>query len=234
MYIACEDVLGADAAQRREAAAALSKMPGYQIGARGQLMEWQTDYDEPEPGHRHISHAFPLYPGREINRDTPDLMDALRVTLRERLSHGGGHTGWSCAWLINLYARLYQGDDAANMIAKLFKNSTLDNLFDTHPPFQIDGNFGAAAAMAEMLLQSHTDTVDLLPALPSAPAYQNGSFYGLRARGGITVDAAWRDGRVISCTLRAECDTVVKLRVGEKIIRVELAADEAKSLDFGK
>lgn len=234
MYIACEDVLGADAAQRREAAAALSKMPGYQIGARGQLMEWQQDYDEPEPGHRHISHAFPLYPGREINRDTPDLMNALRVTLRERLSHGGGHTGWSCAWLINLYARLYQGDDAADMIAKLFKNSTLDNLFDTHPPFQIDGNFGAAAAMAEMLLQSHTDTVDLLPALPSALAYQNGSFYGLRARGGITVDAAWRDGRVISCTLRAERDTVVKLRVGKKIIRVELAADEAKNLDFGK
>ncbi len=233
-YIACEDVLGIDAAQRREAAAALSKMPGYQIGARGQLMEWQIDYDEPEPGHRHISHAFPLYPGWEINRDTPDLMDALRVTLRERLSHGGGHTGWSCAWLINLYARLYQGDDAADMIAKLFKNSTLDNLFDTHPPFQIDGNFGAAAAMAEMLLQSHTDTVDLLPALPSAPAYQNGSFYGLRARGGITVDAAWCDGRVISCTLRSERDTVVKLRVDGVVIRVELAADEAKSLDFGK
>ena len=234
MYIACENVLGMDAAQRDEAAAALSKMPGYKIGALGQLMEWQTDYDEPEPGHRHISHAFPLYPGWEINRETPKLMDALRVTLRERLSHGGGHTGWSCAWLINLYARLYQGDDAADMIAKLFKNSTLDNLFDTHPPFQIDGNFGATAATAEMLLQSHTDTVDLLPALPTAPAYQNGSFYGLRARGGITVDAAWQNGRLTSCTLRSEHDATVKLRVGEKIIRVELAADEAKSLTFGK
>ena len=159
-------------------------------------------------------------------------MDALRVTLRERLRHGGGHTGWSCAWLINLYARLCQGDDAADMIDKLFRNSTLDNLFDTHPPFQIDGNFGAAAAMAEMLLQSHTDTVDLLPALPSEATYQNGSFSGLRARGGVTVDASWQDGRATSCTLTAERDTTVKLRVGETIHTLSLTKNHPTTLTF--
>ncbi len=230
MYIDAETLLGINTAQLAEAKAACAKLPDYQIGARGQLMEWQIDYDEPEPGHRHISHAFPLYPGWEINRNTPDLMDAVSTTLQLRLSHGGGHTGWSCAWLINLYARLGQGDRAADMIGKLLKNSTLDNLFDTHPPFQIDGNFGAAAALAEMLLQSHTDTLDLLPALPSDPAYQCGSFYGLRARGGITVDAAWESGHITTCTLLAQRDTTVSLRVGDKVIPVTLAAGQPQHL----
>ena len=230
MYIETETLLSIDSAQCAEAQTAYQKLPDYKIGARGQLMEWQEDYDEPEPGHRHISHAFPLYPGWEINRGTPELMDAIDTTLRLRLSHGGGHTGWSCAWLINLYARLGQGDRAADMIGKLLKSSTLDNLFDTHPPFQIDGNFGAAAAMAEMLLQSHTDTLDLLPALPRDPAYQSGSFYGLRARGGITVDAAWQGGRVTRCTLSAERDTTVRLRVGDKIIPVALTVGVPQTL----
>jgi alpha-L-fucosidase 2 len=120
------------------------------------------------------------------------------------------------------------------MIDKLLQNSTLDNLFDTHPPFQIDGNFGATAALAEMLLQSHTDTIDLLPALPTAPAYQSGRFYGLRARGGITVDAVWANGRITSCTLLSEHDTSVKLRVDGEIICLPLKAGEAKNLAFGK
>jgi alpha-L-fucosidase 2 len=232
MYMTSEELLSLDPAQLAEAKAAYQRLPDYKIGAHGQLMEWQEDYDEPEPGHRHISHAFPLYPGWEINQNTPALMDALRVTLQRRLSHGGGHTGWSCAWLINLYARLGQGDRAADMIDKLLQNSTLDNLFDTHPPFQIDGNFGATAALAKMLLQSHTDTLDLLPALPTAPAYQSGSFYGLRARGGITVDAVWANGRITSCTLLSEHDTSVKLRVDGEIICVPLKAGEAKNLAF--
>ncbi len=232
MYIQAETLLGIDPAQLAEAEVAYQKLPGYQIGARGQLMEWQKDYEEPEPGHRHISHAFPLFPGREITRSTPDLMNAIDTTLQERLSHGGGHTGWSCAWLINLYARLEQGDRAADMLDKLFRHSTLDNLFDTHPPFQIDGNFGATAAMAEMLLQSHTDTIDLLPALPAAPAYQSGRFYGLRARGGVTVDAAWQDGHITSCTLRAERDTTVTLRVNGEVISVPLTASAPFALRF--
>lgn len=224
MYIKTEEVLGCNPEQMEEAKAAYKKLPPQKIGARGQLMEWQKDYEEPEPGHRHISHSFSLYPGWEINKNTPELMQAIDTTMRLRLESGGGHTGWSCAWLICNFARLGQGDTAADMIRKLFTNSTKDNLFDSHPPFQIDGNFGASAAMAEMLLQSHTDTIDLLPALPSDPAYQNGSFEGLRARGGITVSADWMDGRVVCCRLHTEKDQRVKLCVNGETMPVSLLA----------
>ncbi|MBR5870742.1 MAG: glycoside hydrolase family 95 protein [Clostridia bacterium] len=232
MYIKTEKLLGINAEQLAEAEAAYQKLPPLKIGARGQLQEWQEDYAEPEPGHRHISHAFALYPGWEINRGTPELMNAIDTSLRLRLASGGGHTGWSCAWLICLFARLGQGKNAADMIAKLFSNSTLDNLFDTHPPFQIDGNFGASAAMAEMLLQSHTDVIELLPALPDDPAYQNGSFEGLRARGGITVSADWMDGRVICCRLLSDKNRRVTLRVnGEEVVDY-LAAGITKEMLF--
>ena len=232
MYIKTETLLGINAEQKAEAEAAYAKLPPLKIGARGQLQEWQEDYDEPEPGHRHISHAFALYPGWEINKNTPELMDAIDTTLRLRLASGGGHTGWSCAWLINLYARLGQGKNAGNMIAKLLSNSTLDNLFDTHPPFQIDGNFGAAAAMAEMLLQSHTDVIELLPALPDDPAYQSGAFEGLRARGGITVSADWMDGRVVCCRLTSDKNKKVTLRVNGALYEDYLAAGVTKELLF--
>ena len=232
MYIKTETLLGVDAAQLAEAEAAYAKLPPLKIGARGQLQEWQEDYAEPEPGHRHISHAFALYPGWEINKNTPELMNAIDTTLRLRLASGGGHTGWSCAWLICLYARLGQGKNAADMIAKLFSNSTLDNLFDNHPPFQIDGNFGASAAMAEMLLQSHTDVIELLPALPDDPAYQSGAFEGLRARGGITVSVDWMDGRVVFCRLRADKNKKVILRVNGEIVTEYLAAGVDKELLF--
>ena len=232
MYIKTEEILGINAAQKAETVAAYKKLPPLKIGARGQLQEWQEDYGEPEPGHRHISHAFALYPGWEINKNTPDLMAAIDTTLKLRLASGGGHTGWSCAWLINLYARLGQGKNAADMIAKLFSNSTLDNLFDNHPPFQIDGNFGASAAMAEMLLQSHTDVIELLPALPDDPAYQNGAFEGLRARGGITVSADWMDGRVVCCRLTSAKNKKVTLRVNGEIYEDYLAAGVTKELLF--
>lgn len=201
MYIKTEELLSLNPAQKAEAEAAYKKLPPYKIGARGQLQEWQEDYAEPEPGHRHISHSFALYPGWEINRNTPDLMAAIDTTLKLRLASGGGHTGWSCAWLICNFARLGHGNDASDMITKLFTDSTKDNLYDSHPPFQIDGNFGAAAGMAEMVLQSHAGTLDLLPALPTDPAYGNGAFEGLRARGDITVSADWIDGRVVCCKL---------------------------------
>ena len=232
MYIKTEEILGINAEQKAETVAAYQKLPPLKIGARGQLQEWQEDYGEPEPGHRHISHAFALYPGWEINKNTPDLMAAIDTTLKLRLASGGGHTGWSCAWLINLYARLGQGKNAADMIAKLFSNSTLDNLFDNHPPFQIDGNFGASAAMAEMLLQSHTDVIELLPALPDDPAYQNGAFEGLRARGGITVSADWMDGRVVCCRLTSAKNKKVTLRVNGEIYEDYLAAGVTKELLF--
>ena len=231
-YIKAEEILAIDPLLKAEAETALAKLPEYKVGSKGQLLEWQKEYEEAEPGHRHISHAFPLYPGWEITRHTPALMDAIRTSIRMRLASGGGHTGWSCAWLINLYARLEDGDNAASVIEKLFANSTLDNLFDTHPPFQIDGNFGATAAIAEMLIQSHASEIALLPALPTSPEYASGSFRGLRARGGVTVDAEWKEGRVLCCTLRAEWDTTVRLRANGEEILLSLKKGTPKTITF--
>lgn len=196
IYVELEKLLQNDMPQLEEAQKALEKLPPLKVGKHGQLMEWLEDYDEPEPGHRHVSHLFALYPDCAINKDTPQLMKAAKVTLERRLSNGGGHTGWSCAWLTALFARLGDADNVSAMLRKLFVKSTLDNLLDTHPPFQIDGNFGASAAIVEMLMQSHNDEIELLPALPKE--CKNGSFRGFVARGGKVVSAVWKDGKVVS------------------------------------
>jgi len=231
-YIECEKILGINPAQAKEAQGAYDALPPLRVGSRGQLLEWQEEYEEPEPGHRHISHAFGLHPGHCITRQTPELMAAMKKTLELRLKNGGGHTGWSCAWLINLFARLYDGKGTRDMIHKLLANSTKDNLLDSHPPFQIDGNFGATAAMAEMLLQSHAGSIDLLPALPTGPAYKNGSFCGLRARGDVTVDATWKAGRVTKVTLLSGRDQTVTLRVNDTTQTVTLPAGQPLTLTF--
>ncbi|GLW98720.1 glycoside hydrolase N-terminal domain-containing protein [Microtetraspora sp. NBRC 16547] len=181
-----------------EVSAALAKLdPGIRIGSWGQLQEWKTDWDSPTNDHRHVSHLFALHPGNQIVVGTPEA-EAAKVSLTAR---GDGGTGWSKAWKINFWARLLDGDHAHKMLSEQLKSSTLDNLWDTHPPFQIDGNFGATSGIAEMLLQSQHSVVDVLPALPAA--WPTGSYAGLRARGNVTVDASWKDGAVSEIVLRA-------------------------------
>jgi alpha-L-fucosidase 2 len=170
------------------------RLPKPKIGKYGQICEWAEDYDEVEPGHRHISQLFALFPGSQIDPlTTPELAAAARATIERRLSHGGGHTGWSRAWLINMFARLSDGEKAYDSIVKLLQHSTSDNLFDMHPPFQIDGNFGGASGITECLVQSHGGKVRFLPALPKA--WDSGEVKGIRLRGGFTlVKMTWEKG----------------------------------------
>lgn len=173
----------------------LSRLRPTQIASNGTLMEWDKEYEEAEPGHRHISHLFGVYPSNQITlEETPELTAAAEKTLERRLSMGGGHTGWSCAWIINLYARLQKGEKVYDTFKKLFANSTLPNLFDNHPPFQIDGNFGATAAVVEMLIQARNDKIFLLPALPKQ--WANGRIEGICLPGNATATLAWNDSRV--------------------------------------
>lgn len=194
--------------------AQLKRLPQPKIGKYGQIMEWAVDYDETEPGHRHISQLFALHPAHQISpRKTPELARAAAATLQRRLQYGGGHTGWSCAWIVNMYARLHDGADVYMTLQKLMQNSTNPNLFDMHPPFQIDGNFGGAAAIAEALLQSDADGIILLPACPAA--WENGAFHGLCAYGGFVISAVWECGLVKSVTVYAKQGGICRIYVPE-------------------
>jgi len=208
-----------------EFAKVIEKLPTNQIGKYGQLMEWAEDYEEAEPGHRHISHLYGLHPSHQITPDgTPELAKAAEVTLQRRLANGGGHTGWSRAWIINMYARLFKGQEAHENLVQLFKKSTLPNLFDNHPPFQIDGNFGAIAGMVEMLVQSSEERTLLLPALPSA--WSSGRVSGLKIVGGAVLDMAWNNGRLTECMVTAEQAIETKLVYEGVVKTVLLAAGE--------
>lgn len=220
--------LGIDADFRKRLTEARAKLAPNQIGKHGQIQEWLKDYDEAEPTHRHVSNLYGLHPYDEITPDgTPELAEAAKVTLQRR---GDGGTGWSMAWKVNFWARLHDGNHALKMLGNLITKGGV-NLLCQHAPFQIDGNFGGTAGIAEMLLQSHGGVIRLLPALPDA--WPNGKVTGLRARGGYAVDMQWENGKLTAATIRGVADSPagVTVRYGERTWQIKLAKGQSIPLN---
>jgi len=228
--IAAGKILGQDEAYGLKLRTVLDQLAPVRIGSDGRLMEWTEEFKEKAPGHRHISHLFGLHPSDQITQQKqPELLEAARKTIDYRLAHGGGHTGWSRAWIINFFARLQDGEKAYDNVLAILRKSTLPNLFDTHPPFQIDGNFGATAGISEMLLQSHAGEIHLLPAL--AQNWSKGHVHGLCARGGFEVDIDWNQGRLVQAVIRSRLGNPCQIRYGTKVITLETEKGKAYLLD---
>ena len=220
-------ILGRDAEMRADIIKMKERLPKTAIGRYGQIMEWRNDYEEAEPGHRHVSQLYGVYPGNLITaEDTPELIKAAQATLERRLANGGGHTGWSRAWIILLWDRFRDGNKVLENIEALFRQCTYDNLMDNHPlrggsVFQIDGNFGGTAGITEMLVQNYGNRVVLLPALPDA--LPEGKLTGLRLRGNASLDLTWKDGKAQACEITADqpWQSVVCIGGEEKLIILE-------------
>ncbi|MDD4515353.1 glycoside hydrolase family 95 protein [Massilibacteroides sp.] len=226
-------ILDTDPSFKKECMKTLDRLPPIRISKKsGRVMEWVEDYEEVDPHHRHTSHLFALHPGNQITvHGTPELAEAARKTLNAR---GDGGTGWGLAWKINMWNRLHDGDHAYKLLSVLLSEKTLPNLFDDHPPFQIDGNFGATAAIAEMLLQSQLVKEDgnfeihLLPSLPTA--FKNGSVKGLRARGGFVVDLSWQDNKLTEASVLSTNGGILHLRLGENTVTYKTHKGEKLNL----
>lgn len=225
-------ILDTDKAFRKKLEKALEKLTPIRTGSDGRILEWSEELEEHEPGHRHISHLYGLHPGNQITQqEHPELLEAARKTIDYRLAHGGGHTGWSRAWIINFFARLKDGEKAYENVYALLRNSTLDNLFDNHPPFQIDGNFGGTAGITEMLIQSHAGELELLPALPEI--WKTGHIRGAMARGGFETDIEWENGELKTVSVTSKLGNPLKLTYRNLVFKLD-ATDKGRTYSFDK
>ena len=221
-------VLGVDKKERKQWEEVLAKLAPYQIGRYGQLMEWSKDIDDPKDEHRHVNHLFGLHPGHTLSPiTTPELAEASKVVLNHR---GDGATGWSMGWKLNQWARLHDGNRAYKLFGNLLKNGTLDNLWDTHPPFQIDGNFGGTAGVTEMLMQSHMGFIHLLPSLPDA--WAEGEVKGLCAKGNFEVDMRWNEGELVSVKVISKNGGNCELRYKNAVKKLKTSAGKSYELNY--
>lgn len=233
IYLKSNEILGKRSALTDKIQSQLAQLrPGIRLGTDGRILEWDREYEEPEKGHRHMSHLYAFHPGAGITkRETPEYFEAVKKTLNFRLANGGAGTGWSRAWLINFSARLLDGEMAYGHIQKLLSTGLYNNLFDAHPLFQIDGNFGYTAGVAEMLLQSHEEgIIRVLPSLPKT--WQSGMVKGIKARGGFTLDFAWKEGEVKTVRLHSAKGKKVILFADGSEIDLELRAGESIEMEF--